>query len=361
MSLFKKCKKVKKKSGILVFVSVLLFSACSTDFEVIGDWKETMVVYGLLDQSQPKQYIKINKAFLGEGNAFEYAQIKDSVQFANSISVTLKRIKNGNEIATYTLIKDNSIPKNTGTFYGPGQENAIYSFNSTGANTLTDDSQYKLIIRNNETGSEVTSQTSLVSDFGNLLSPTLGVQYANIASLTIPNYRYSIRLKSAPNARLYEVIVRLHYTDSTTSGNIVKELDWKLGQKTTEKLDGDEELDFGFFSDDYMKFIGSSLSDYSGLYNRKAGNAEIIVISAADELKTYIDVNKPSTGIIQEKPEYTNITNGLGILSARLFKTSFDKPLSGDTKDVLSGGTYTHCLKFLGNSGTWLGAGMICN
>jgi hypothetical protein len=361
--LFKKYIKVKKKFGVLFLVLSILFSACSTDFDVIGDWKETIVVYGLLDQSQSKQYIKINKAFLGEGNAFEYAQIKDSAQFVNSMSVTLKKIRNGNEIASYNLTPDNTIPKNSGTFYGPDQGNAIYSFNSTGGNTLTQDSQYKLIIRNNETGSEVTSQTSLVNDFGPLLSPASGAQYAYIASTTNPNYRFSLRFVTAAYARLYQVIIRLHYTDSTSAGNVAKTLDWKLGQKTTEKLDGGEELDFGFKGEDYMKFIGSSLSDYSGLYNRKAGNVEIIVVSAADELSTYIDVNKPSTGIIQEKPEYTNITNGLGLLSARLYKTSFDKPLSGETKDELSGGDYTHCLKFLGNSGVWLGAGspLPCN
>ncbi len=53
----------------------MCFSACSTKLDVTGNYKETMVVYGLLDQSQPKQYIKVNKAFLGEGNAFSYAQV----------------------------------------------------------------------------------------------------------------------------------------------------------------------------------------------------------------------------------------------------------------------------------------------
>lgn len=360
---------MKKKFSVLVFLSAILFSACSTDFEVIGDWKETMVVYGLLDQSQQKQYIKINKAFLGEGNAFEYAQIKDSVQFSNALSVTLKKIRNGNEVASYNLVPDNTIPKNTGTFYGPDQGNAIYSFVSNTSsdpasplNVLTDDSQYKIIIRNSETGTEVTSQTSLVQDVDqSTFYPAGGAQYAYIAIPSDPDRYFAIRFKTAPNARLYQVIVKLNYVDSTITGNVTKELDWKLGQKTTEKLDGGEELDFGFNSEDYMKFIGTALSDYSGLVHRTAGNVEIIIISASDELKTYIDINKPSTGIIQEKPEFTNITNGLGLFSSRVFKTAFNKPLSGDTKDVLSNGTHTHCLKFLGSGGTWLGAGIPCN
>ena len=38
---------------------------------------------------------------------------------------------------------------------------------------------------------------------------------------------------------------------------------------------------------------------------------------AGDDLNTYMEVSAPSTGIVQEKPSFTNITNGIGIFSAR--------------------------------------------
>jgi len=363
----KKNNKVKKKFGVLTFAIAILLSACSTDFEVIGDWKETMVVYGLLDQSQPKQYIKINKAFLGKGNALEFAQVKDSVQFRNSLSVSLQRIKNGNIDSTFVLNPDNSILKPAGNFYGPDQGNAIYSFPSilnpnsaNPINRLRDDCQYKLIIRNNETGNEVTSQTELVKDFGSLDRPKSNALNASIIQSNIDDYPFEISFLSAPNARIYQVVLRLNYTDSTVSGDVAKTLDWKLTEKTTSTLSGHEEMSFTFVGQDYLKFIGNSLSDYTGLIKRTAGDLEITVISAADELNTFIDVNKPSTGIIQDKPEYTNITNGLGIFSARFYKTPFKRPLSPITIDSLSGGRYTHCLKFVAGD-VWLGAGLPCN
>jgi hypothetical protein len=354
---------VKKKSGLLMIAVISLFAACSTDFELNGEWKETMVVYGLLDQAQPKQYIKINKAFLGEGNALDYAQIKDSVQFTNALSVTLKRIKNGSEIASYTLSPDNTIPKDAGVFYSADQANAIYSFASTGASTLNEDSQYKLIIRNNETGNEVTSQTSLVSDFGNLTKPSIGASVASlvVAGSATDTYPYSVTFNSAANARIYQVVIRLLYTDSTTTGTSNDSIDWILSSQETAKLDGGQLMDFTFKGQDYMKYLGSTMNDYPGLISRTPGKFKIVVIGAADELNTFINVNKPSTSIIQEKPEYTNITNGLGIFSARISKTKFSAPISATTRDTLSGGRYTHCLKFLGVSGTWLGASIPCN
>ena len=57
-----------KKNTFLFLLSLILFSSCETDFNVNADWEEVMVVYGLLDQSQDKQYIRVNKAFLGDGN-----------------------------------------------------------------------------------------------------------------------------------------------------------------------------------------------------------------------------------------------------------------------------------------------------
>jgi hypothetical protein len=344
---------VKKKLSILTLASTILLSACSTDLDVMGDWKETMIVYGLLDQSQSKQYIKINKAFLGEGNAIEYAQIKDSVQFTNALSVTLKRIRNGSEIRTYTLQPDNTIPKDPGTFYSGSQSTAIYSFNSTGADALNDDSQYKLVIRNNETSTEVTAQTPLIHDLEPLIKPASGAAVASLITVgsATNTIIYNVTFNSSVNTSLYQVVVRLMYKDSTDTGVRNDSIDWILSQKETPDFNGGDLMDFSFKGQDYMRYLGSVMSTYPGLYARIPGNLKIIVIGAADELNTYINVNKPSTGIIQEKPEYTNITNGLGIFSARIMQTKFDKPLSATTRDTLSLGRYTRCLRFIGPAG----------
>ncbi|MDF2438312.1 MAG: hypothetical protein K0Q95_2688 [Bacteroidota bacterium] len=357
---------MKKKFGILSAIVAVLFSACSTDLDVTGDWKETMVVYGLLDQSQTKQYIKINKAFLGKGNAFEYAQIKDSVQFANTLSVTLVRTHPNGTTKSFQLNPDNSIPKNPGTFYSGSQGSAIYSVNTyeNGQNQFLDETSsqsgnytYKLIVHNEETGNEVTANTQLVGDFGNLISPAASASVASLVSTGNNNYRYAITFNTAPKARVYQVVLRLNYIDSLISGGWKNDsIDWNLGEKTTNTLDGGEQLDFGFKGMDYMAFLGSTIGTYSDLDHRSAGKLKIIVISAADDLNTFINVNKPSTGIIQEKPEFTNITNGLGIFSARMTKIPFDHILAANTLTELSGGDFTACLKFYGPGGTWLGS-----
>lgn len=341
---------MKKKFSYILLLSTTLFSACSTDLSVIGNYKETMVVYGLLDQSQAKQYIKINKAFLGEGNAFGYAQVKDSTQFVNSLTVVIKRIKNGVELNSYNLSPDNTILKTPGTFYGPDQENAIYSFH-TPSGTLNTDSEYRLQIKNNETGDEVSSQTSLITDFGNFSSPNPNTPYFSCILANNDNFQYQVRWQSGKNARLYQTIIRLNYIDSTLNGTTTQKLDWVFPEQKTQGLAGGESIKNDFLGQGFLKFVGNQLADYSGLIARRALKVDIIVVAGGDDLNTFIEVNKPSTGIVQEKPEFTNITNGLGVLSSRCTKSSFSKPLATTTWDSLSCGQYTADLKFSNHLG----------
>ena len=51
---------------ILFLLSTILLFSCETEFEINADWQELMVVHGILDQSQGEQFVRINKAFLGE-------------------------------------------------------------------------------------------------------------------------------------------------------------------------------------------------------------------------------------------------------------------------------------------------------
>lgn len=350
----------KNKIKYLLLASIALISACSTKLDVTGKYKETMVVYGLLDQSQSVQYIKVNKAFLGQGSAFGYAQVKDSTQYANSLNVKLKKLSDGTE---YNLAADNTIPKDPGAFYSPDQSNVIYSLNtpivhkpgSTNPNDsinsiLLANSQYQLIITNNETATQVSSQTSLISD-AIIKSPVSGTPFFTIIFSNNDNYVFPVRWSSGQNAKMYQVIIRLNYIDSTTTGNVMQKLDWVFPQQTTQGLAGGEDMQSDFIGQGFMKFVGNQLLDYSGLTARRALNVDIILIAGGNELNTYIEVNKPSISIAQQKPVFTNITNGLGVFSSRYTKPPFSKPMSKATWDSLACGRYTWNLKFLNHAG----------
>lgn len=84
-----------KKRYVFLFFLASLIAACSTDFNINAGWQEITVVYGLLNQKETTHYIKINKAFLGEGNALTMAQMEDSSSYYNNLEVKVEEWKNG--------------------------------------------------------------------------------------------------------------------------------------------------------------------------------------------------------------------------------------------------------------------------
>lgn len=329
----------------------LIVPSCSTDLDVTGNYRETMVVYGLLDQSQNKQYIKVNKAFLGKGDALMFAKLRDSVQFANSLDVKLKRLSDGYEV---NLLPDNSIPKKEGVFFSGDQSNVIYAVASTGSNALVVNSDYSLSITHKETGNKVSARTSLINDFS-FTKPTTGTGTSFIFTTPNLNTRLFVEWTTSKNARLYQLIVRLNYRDSTNNGSFNKQLDWVFPPHKTTTLSGGELFGNDFSRLEYLTYIGKNLTDYAGLIARKALHVHLIVVAGGEDLNTFIEVNKPSTGLVQEKPIYTNISNGYGIFSSRYYKAPYMLTLytatPGKELDSLACGRFTKKLKFLNASG----------
>lgn len=215
------------------------------------------------------------------------------------------------------------------------------------------DSEYELTINNSETGNVVTAKTSLITDITGFANPSpLGTTFSFVAFGYVPNYPFNVVWNSANNARLYQVILRLNYTDSTLTGNVTKSVEYTLPVKRMEDLNAAITVTQEMKGRDFYQYIGNTLTDYSGLVKRVAGRVDLLLVAGSDELSTFIDVNEPSTGIIQERPEYTNIKNGLGLFSSRLNRAPVSRFLDNTSWDSLACGQYTKHLKFVNAVGT---------
>ena len=109
-----------KLSG-LVFVLTFMFS-CTTDFDTTAPYQDITVVYGLLDQTQPNQYLKINKAFLSEKDVLTYANDADSNNYPFILDIKLEEWDtDGNFIKSYDFDTTTIYNKEPGQFYNPEQ------------------------------------------------------------------------------------------------------------------------------------------------------------------------------------------------------------------------------------------------
>ncbi|MFW5974993.1 MAG: hypothetical protein ACOCQ6_02185, partial [Bacteroidota bacterium] len=136
---------------------VLLFISCETDFDVTAEWKDVTIVYGLLNQNDSVHHVKINKAFLGDGNLLEYAAIEDSNTYQTKLNVVLEEYDGTQVTRSFELDTTTITNKEEGDFYHP--EQIIYTTGEDNKVWLNEDYQYRISIENPESGKSITAET----------------------------------------------------------------------------------------------------------------------------------------------------------------------------------------------------------
>lgn len=328
---------MKRLLSILVF-PLLFLSACSTDFEINADWKEITVVYGLLDQNDSIHYVKVTKAFLGKGNALTFAQNPDSSSYGANIEVKVQELTNSIVSNEFYLDTVTVFNKAEGTFYYPKQ--LVYYFKN---NNLNPDKTYKLLIKNKKTGKIISSETQLVRDFS-VIKPSPSQPSVSFHA-TNP---VQVKWYAAKFGRLYDLKIRFNYWEKNvvTGDSTSKFVDWSLGSSTAQKIDGTDIMETNYYGASFFSFLGNVIPVTPNVKRYAAiPNVYFMFTVAGDDLATYIQVNKPSTDIIQEKPEFTNISNGIGIFSSR-FNKKLPFAMQPVSLDSLKNGHYTKKLNF---------------
>ncbi len=320
---------------IIIFAFVL--SSCETDFDVIADYEDVTVVYALFDPGETEHYVKINKAFLGEGNALIMAQNPDSCNYElGQLEVKLQEYNNGNMLSEIPFDTTTIYNKEAGIFYYP--EQVIFKANATLDKSYT----YILVITNLQSGKEITAETPLVYPV-TLKTPNPG---ASLVDFTSPSPA-EIKWATAKNARIYQFQIRFHYKeiDVTTSDTSFHYIDWDFGTQKSVNLDGGDYMYTTLIRESFFDLLVNNIPVKNDV-KRVDNGVEYSVYYAADDLSIYMEMNAPSNSIVQERPQYTNVSNGgVGIVSSR-GKVSYTFDLNTDTRFKLVNGTKTADLNF---------------
>ena len=328
---------------VLVFVLVL-FDNCKKDFSLNAGWKDIAIVYALLNQSDTIHYIRIEKAYLGNENALLMGRSFDSTNYPKGVlDVKLEEyINNGGSLSlrnSYPLQWD-TVRKDSGTFYDKNNpEQTVFKT----LQKLNESYTYKLVITNNNTGKIITAQTILISgsEF-HITTPSIGEK---VNFLSTKNQQ-AVTYFTASGGRSYQLIIRFHYDEINKSTVVAKAkyFDWVIPSHTLADMSGGQPDGFTYIASQFYFLLGSNLAVNSSL-KRKPGKVDFIFYIAGDEFYTYMQVNKPSNSIVQDKPLYTNVSNGYGIFSCR-YSTIRSLDLSAKALDSLVLGRYTKKLNF---------------
>jgi hypothetical protein len=312
-------------------------ASCTNDLVVIAPYRDIPVVYCVLNPNDSVHYLRLEKSFIGEANAFDMAQETDSIYYPGA-TVFLERWA-GNEMKERVEFERAPLaPRDPGIF----TENPNYLYRS--AAPVKASSEYRLNISIPSTGAQVTAGTYTISGF-KVIRPE--AYKKNLPFSSYDNY-LSVEWLSAPYTRIYNLVIRFHYLEVKLADTVNLTADWQIGHFVSESGVGGEVMDADILQRNFYKWLGNKLKEPPATIHRLADKKAIdfIFTVGGEELYTYMEIYKEDIGILKEKPVFTNIVNGIGIFSSRLQQTVGGKSLSDHSIDSLAYGIYTKKLRF---------------
>jgi len=296
---------MKYLKSFLIFLTVIsLFSSCKDDFSLNAPYKDITIVYGLLNVKDTAHYIKIYKGFQTEGNSIVAAGEWTNLYYFDKITVTLEEYENNQPTGrVITLDTTTTVPKLPGSFANPKQ--LLYYTKAS----LNEEATYKINIENNETGRIITAETPMVPAFA-ITSPNIPINNG----LNLTGRKGNIIFAHHPRGRGYEIYQYFHYFEvSKATGEITKFGTVKRDITNKFMMTSNNEA-FGEINKEYNP---SSIYEIIALQvepdptvdrYRIADNCITFEVwGASDDLYKYLLVNQPSSSIVQEHLEYTNM------------------------------------------------------
>lgn len=352
-----------------------LFNGCSTDFDLVGDYQDRAVVYALLDPDDNPanggdgHFFRIQKMFLGQASAFDMALVPDSNYFDPAvITVNLLEFGQGNTVSRFPMDTVTIDGKETGDpddnefdFFGPKQRLYVSVRNIDPAK------EYGLeVIKTDPATQDTTymadSRTFIVNKstfrFLTPSSNAQGAQIPQVMDLFSPTQQtfkdYSVRFNTAKDAPIYEVWFRFHYREIINGTETAKSVEWRAGTLRNAGLQGGQTVQSVISGENIIRRIGElvplnpdavriiGIPRVPDTQQSSTKDVDIVIRMGGRYLADFMEINSPdNTGAVQDRPTYTNINNGVGLLSSRTTATFEGVYFNDATLTVIESSPFT--------------------
>jgi hypothetical protein len=324
--------------AIVFIFGVLIFMSCKNDLKITAPYKEIPQVYAIITPQESMQMIRINKIFLGEGDATVMAKQPDSVNYQpGELTVWLERYSNGSKIPvamtsgnTEVYFRDSVVQTEPGAF---STTQRVYVCNDK----LYSSGLYKLTIKNNHTGNVFTASTNALDSMPLTYFQPFAWPYLNATPAYTPapsdptsyfidyhnqNIQQSVYTKPVPGAYIHDLTIRIHYYDSIfpatptyPTGKILHVYDYIFFPKQLTDLENLGNNKFFIFRFGSPSLFGSVASDVtsrpnpSGFVGRKMYRIDFMTYAATQDYYDFLQFSAPSLSFSQEKVLYSNFDN----------------------------------------------------
>ena len=358
----------KRRFNYLCLVCVLgllTWTSCSSELNVIGEWKDIPVVYALLDPVQDTPtYIRIERVYLPPSqSALEVAQIPDSIYYnPNDIEVLLYE----DEILLDTLVWINL--NAVGIDREPGIYSSVnYAYSTTAA--IQGSSAYRLQINNKVTKKRFSATTQTMSPSNYILtSPSTSLPLKWVSYDTLNN-TYTLRFihcnwtipNSSDNAeKVYDLHLDIHYKEYEVDLNVTgepeipgtavcKTLRWTPLSNYLKYEQGGL-IRKTLNAESFYRFLARELAPVNSTNTRRCMvDIDIEVVAGDVELAVYIahrnSMDNLAAGLYPPSP-FSNVNGGLGVFSNKRSTSKTGYALSEKSLEYLLLNEFTANLGF---------------
>jgi hypothetical protein len=348
----------------ILFISILLL--CSCDSEIIktgADYKEITIAYGILDMGaeQGQQYIKITKGFFSETlNNLQVAKNEDSLYFKD-LNVMVEEYNNGTYLNTFDCKKTdlsqlaNPILKEDGIFLN--SKNYAYGFRAV----LDPKNDYKLVIKNNRSGSVVTSETPIISTRESDFRIKEPFSPPGILNFSNPYRTFKFSWDPPPFASVFGIVLKFHYDEiNLLAGDTSRKVaDLAFGSLIRRTSPTAATMAHIINNIDFYSLLSSSVGAAGKDIIRRVGKPELLFMAGDKTLEKYIEISRAKGGLTadQIKPFYTNLSRDgvlgdgvYGIFCSRGSRSLKPTDFSTSTYNAIFNSEYTRNLNFVGKS-----------
>jgi hypothetical protein len=315
-------------------------AACETDLDPNDSYRETTLIYAILDPGQTRQIVRINKAFLNTKTDARViaAGRPDSITYpAGVIDAKLQALRNDSSVVSeFPLERVVSTSKPPGTF--STEEQVVYQTNDDfpGIDTAR---IYRVVARNTRKGTVAQGATRIPVAYDRAALSRTSVLYitrAGTKSYTRNNQtdtsaafnplaKVFLDFNAQSRAGIYMAEMDFHYNETINGVTTEKTKTWLLRDNLIYRTGDESGLNISVdqpensFFDQFLRVnIDVSQDPANTIRTLREPAFTFRVTAGSTQWADYQEIVGSSSALTQTSPEFTNVSGGKGLVTGRV-------------------------------------------
>jgi hypothetical protein len=320
------------KKIIVALAAIIAFSSCENEVDINAEYKDLSIIYGMLNPKLDTNYIRVQRGYLGTEPAANSVGQSDSLYYDTSeIKVYIREYtKDETEFDKEApLIYDASRVLDSGLYTVDG----YYTFRVPSDFDILSSKEYEVVVVRKD-NSKASARTGIVGSIEiQIPRATVTAKVFNgLIEFKIRQDLDGTNPEATAKMTAYQPVIEFYYKEVDLVTKVEEFKSESIKLPLVESIF--DEIRLNFTGTELNQALSERIvSDPNKI--RFFQSLDVEVYGASEELMTFIELNKPSSGINQNRPDYDQVINGTGIVSSRTFQKRLDVSLQSQLYDRL--------------------------